>query len=93
MTNRKKWGILLLAGPTALLIFNALLQFMVRFIFSSVEGGGASGPVVLVINILSLLIGVVAVLALVPGIIVGIIFLSTPDKKDINTPTSGSPTS
>lgn len=91
MNKRKKWGILLLVGPTALLIFNALLQFMVRFVFSTVEGGGGSGPVVLVVNILSLLIGVVAVLALIPGIIVGIIFLSTPGKKD-NTPTSGSPT-
>ena len=92
MTKRKKWGILLLVGPTLLLIFNALLQFVVRFVFASVEGG--SGPVVLVVNILSLLIGVVAVVALIPGIIVGIIFLATPDKKDNSPtpPTAGSPT-
>lgn len=80
MTKRKKWGLVLLIGPIALLVLNALLQFIVRFVFSTVEGGSGSGPVATVINVISLLIGIVAVLALVPGLIVGIIFLATPEK-------------
>lgn len=80
MTKRKKWGIALLIGPFALLILTALLNFIVRFVFSSVEGGGGSGPVVLIINIFSLIAGMVGVLALLPGLIIGIILLTTPEK-------------
>lgn len=87
MTKRKKWGVVLLVGPTVILILTALLQFIVRFVFSTVEGGSAGGPVALIVNIFSLLAGVVAVIGFIPGLIIGIIFLTTPDKDK----TSGSP--
>jgi hypothetical protein len=78
--------LVLLIGPLALLILNALLQLIVRYVFSTVEGGSGGGPVVTVINVISLLIGIVATLALVPGLIVGVIFLATPEKDKTSQP-------
>lgn len=80
MTKRKKWGIFLLAGPFVLLIANALLQLILRFTLQSADGGGGEGPVELIVNIISVIIGMVAVVGLVPGIIIGIILLATPEK-------------
>jgi hypothetical protein len=90
MNKRQKWGVILLVGPFALLIILALVQFIFRFIFGSVAGGSGGDALILVINIISLIVGVVAVLGFIPSVIVGIIFLATPGEKT-ELPTSRSP--
>lgn len=72
--NKQKlvWGLVCLLGPTLLLIASILVFAIVHAIT-----GGTGGAAV---NILLWLIGVVATLTWLPGIVVGIILLATRRK-------------
>ena len=79
------WGIVCLVGPTALLVVTILGYAILNFAFGA-SWGYAHGdsslfpeptPLHSFVNILLFLVGVVSVLTWVPGIVVGIILLST----------------
>ena len=71
------WGLICLIAPTALLILSVLIYAIFSFVFSSFNSAsGASSPNAIV-NILLFLVGGLAVLTWLPGIIVGIILLAT----------------
>ncbi len=71
------WGLVCLIAPTALLILSVLIYAIFSFAFPSFDSAsGASSPNAIV-NILLFLIGGLAVLTWLPGIIVGIILLAT----------------
>ena len=76
--NRKKiiWGVLCLVGPTTLIIFSLLVFAAINFI----TGGNISDPIQTIINVILFLIGAVMSVAILPGIIVGIILLATSKK-------------
>lgn len=75
------WGIICLAVPSALWIIVITLAAVSNFAFSSIPTNGAlfHQPSVaqVVINIFVFLLGAVAFLTWLPGIIVGIILLAT----------------
>lgn len=82
--KRKKIALLLLIGPTALIISSVILYAILNFVFSSISQGSNEGemfatqsPIQHVVNVLLFLVGSVSVLAWVPGIIGGIILLAT----------------
>lgn len=56
----------LLFAPILALLGVAILQFMTRFVFSTVEGGSGGGPLVTIINILSILLGMLVIFAFIP---------------------------
>ena len=71
------WGLICLIAPTALIIFSIIIYAIFNFVFSSLDSAsGASSPNAIV-NILLFLVGGLAVLTWLPGIIVGIILLAT----------------
>lgn len=62
----KKW-VLFIVLPVILLMGSTLLQFVVRAALVKTTNGvttGANSPVIVVVNIISLLIGIVCVLAI-----------------------------
>ena len=69
MTTRKKTALWLMIGPTAALVITFIGYALVNALFNS--GGSA------VINILLFIVGVISTLAWLPGMIVGIVLLST----------------
>ncbi len=86
--NRKQtiWGIILLAGPTALFIITFLLFAINNYMFSAyaLQSSGEFANVGIVqttINILAFLFGVVAFITWLPGVIIGIILLATRTKS------------
>lgn len=80
MTKRKKLGVLFLVLPLLILIIIIVAQIIVRVTVGSI---GVSTPaIVTVVNIISLLMGMIATLGFLPSIIVGIILLTT-DKKTV----------
>lgn len=69
-------GVLWIVGPVVALIIVALLQLVVRFFWSNVDDMGVIGIFRIVINIISLIVGMVSVPMMIIGPIVGIIKLS-----------------
>lgn len=79
VSNKKKLGVLLLVGPILLLV----TAFVLTAISSSmstepVDGQlfGESSPIETFLNALAFLSGAIGLLTLLPGLIIGIIFLS-----------------
>ncbi len=106
MTKRKKWGMVLLLLPGALLILCFFMQVIVRFTLpgatntdpsfsdnslcetssgsttcESTSGIGNAAVAARILNVLTLLTGMVAVVGLLPSVVVGIILLTTPGKQ------------
>ena len=73
--KRVQKGILWIVSPFASLVAIALLQFIVRFIVTA-SGQTSANPFSLVINIVSILVGVAAVPMMIVGPIVGIVKLT-----------------
>ncbi len=83
MTKKQKWGIVLLVAPFLFLIVSIILGF-VRQMF----GAGDSVSIArTIINIITILIGFVGVVGLLPGIAGGIILLVTGGDKQMELPT------
>lgn len=80
------WGLILLIGPTLLLIVTVLLYALINFIVSGsvmgTENGVISPPSMAerIVKIVLFIIGAVVFLTWLPGIIAGIILLVTRNK-------------
>lgn len=81
MQKRQKTGLFLVLLPFILFVVIMVLQIVTRFMLS-----GNLEPNVFknIVNIISVLAGMVLMIGFLPSIIVGIIFLATP-QKDANT--------
>lgn len=77
MTKKQKRGLLILVTPFVLLVGTALLQVLVLF----TAGPDSEGALRVVVNIFSLVAGLVAVVGMVPCLIIGILFLATGGEK------------
>ncbi|NCU29306.1 hypothetical protein EOM60_01705 [Candidatus Saccharibacteria bacterium] len=77
-SNKKKliWGLVCLLGPSALVIFSILLYAIANFAAIS-TGTSLYNPAV---NILLYLVGIIAILTWLPGIIIGIVLLTQRQK-------------
>lgn len=84
MSNKKKWGIALIIAPIAFFVVTFILQILTRFLLSGAE---ALGPVRVIVNILSLILGVLSIVGFLPCLIIGIIMLAGSDKPSDNQPT------
>lgn len=82
-SRRKRVGLLLIIGPTALIIISIAVYAIINFITSGASEssmfGDQSGFAVF-LNVLLFLIGGVSVLAWLPCLIIGIVLLATPKK-------------
>lgn len=88
-SNKRKlvWGLIGIFGPTLLLFFTVIIFAVINFVTASVvtttesgemfSSGGGAGPVV---NIIMFLVGGLSTLALLPGLIGGIILLTKRQK-------------
>lgn len=84
-TNKRKiLALWLLIGPTALIIGSLLLYAVVNFILASTaptpttnELTGPTSPVATILNVILFLVGALSVAAWLPGIIAGIVLLTT----------------
>jgi hypothetical protein len=79
--RRTGLALLLLIGPSALLIFAIILGAVSNFIFSSTSPTGDAlyadnNPVRTIINVFIFLAGAVTVITWLPGIVIGIILLA-----------------
>lgn len=84
--TRKIVALWLLIGPTALIVGSIILYAVANLIMSSItpaagEELGGQSVVQTIVNILLFLVGAVSVLTWLPGIIVGIILLTTQKKS------------
>lgn len=82
LTNKRKliWGLVLLIGPSLLIPVSIVAYAIVNFAIGGVDTGSMQdGPSVgrTIANIVLYLVGAVAVLTWLPGIIVGIVLLAT----------------
>ena len=71
------WGLICLIAPTALIIFSIIIYAIFNFVFSSFDSASGASSSNAIVNILLFLVGGLAVLTWLPGIIVGIILLAT----------------
>lgn len=69
--RRTGLALLLLIGPSALIVFAIILAAVSNFIF-----GTADNPVRTIINVFVFLAGAVTILTWLPGIIIGIVLLA-----------------
>lgn len=87
-TNKRKliWGIICLVAPTALLIVTILAYAIVRFIVDSTSMTPADAETLVaisspawatVLNVVLYIISAISVITWLPGIVVGIILLSS----------------
>lgn len=74
--HRTRNAILWIVGPLAALTLTALLQLVVRFFWVSVDDMGVIGIFRIVINMLSIIVGMAAVPMMIIGPIIGIVKLS-----------------
>ncbi|MBP9738309.1 hypothetical protein KBD20_01335 [Candidatus Saccharibacteria bacterium] len=79
MSKRKKWGLFLLLFPIIALPVVFVLQLLNRMAFSEIAA------VTLVINLITLIVGSVAIFGFLPMVIIGIVLLSTPGKGNTET--------
>jgi hypothetical protein len=85
--KRKILALWLLIGPTALIIGTLILYAIVNFLVASTtpapaEGDmfGSQSPIQSILNVILFLIGTISVITWLPGIIAGIILLTTKKK-------------
>lgn len=86
--KRKILALWLLIGPTALIIGSIILYAIVNFILASTmtapaegETFGPQSPIQSILNIILFLVGAISVVTWLPGIIAGIILLTTQKKS------------
>jgi small-conductance mechanosensitive channel len=86
--TRKILALWLLIGPTALIVSSIILYAVVNLITASLTPAPADGALISqtpvlqsIINIILFLVGVVSVIAWLPGIIAGIILFATQKKS------------
>lgn len=81
--TRKIAAIWLLVGPTALLVFSILAYALANFIFASTVSSSntellGQQPIgTTIVNLALFVVGLVGVIAWLPGIIIGIVLLAT----------------
>ena len=73
MRTRTKIALLLMISPTALLFGTAILYALANLALADSDAGAART----VINVFMYVVGVVSVLAWLPGLITGIVLLAT----------------
>jgi len=78
MTKRQKTGLLVLLSPFIAWFTIIVIQVIVRFVLS---GAGDGGIIIRILNLISLIVGMIATLGFLPAIIIGIVLLATPSKK------------
>jgi uncharacterized membrane protein len=85
--KRKTLALWLLIGPTALIVTAVILYAVANFIIASTaptpgngEMFGAPSTFGMVVNVVLFLVGSVSVITWLPGIIIGIILLTTQKK-------------
>lgn len=69
------WGLILLIGPSALLILSILIYALANYL-----SGGSLGATGEIINIILYLAGIISTLTWLPGVIIGIVLLATRQK-------------
>lgn len=87
--TRRVIALWLLIGPTALIIGSLLLYAIVNFILASTmpatppegEAFGSQSPIQTILNVILFLVGAVSVMTWLPGIIAGIVLLTTEKKS------------
>ncbi len=78
MTGRTKLALWLLIGPTGLYVAVFTLFAVINYVFSTTTTGlGEASVIATIMNVILFLAGVVAFLTWLPGIITGIILLTT----------------
>lgn len=79
-TNKLKlvWGLICLIGPSALFIASLLLYAGVNLLLGS--AGSGQSTVSVIVNVSLYIVGLLAVLTWLPGIVIGIILLATRKK-------------
>lgn len=92
MTKNQKWGIALIISPFILMVTVLVLQVVVRFaLVGVVAGGGGPSVISSIVNVVSLIIGLIVTIGFLPAIITGIVLLATGGRKPaapvVNTPT------
>ncbi len=79
------WALVCLIGPTALIVVSVLFYAIFNFIFASTTPtptgeeellGAAQSPIQTISNIALFLVGALAVITWLPGIVIGIILLA-----------------
>ncbi len=88
MTNKQKnfWGIFCLVAPISILVLNLVAYSIFSFVLSAIAGGVADEPTSVVFNVISLILGLVGILALIAipvGLVLGIIFLALKKKEEV----------
>jgi hypothetical protein len=90
MTGRTKLALLLLIGPSALWVIVFILFAVTNFVFTSTlsDIGVDAGTSVIntIVNVILYLVGVVAFITWLPGIITGIILLATKPQAPVAAP-------
>lgn len=81
MTKRQKTGLWMLLSPFIAWFSILFLQIIVRFVISAGSGGSFADLMTRIINIFSIVIGGLTTIGFLPLIIIGIVFLATPEKK------------
>jgi hypothetical protein len=83
MATRTKVALLLLIGPTAIIILDLMLYALMNWVFSTPASSPSSdlfaaqtGASVFV-NVLLFILGLIGILAWLPGLITGIVLLAT----------------
>lgn len=62
--------------PTIVLV----VQVIVRFVFSGLDGPGGNEIIIRTFNIISIILGVINVVAFLPAVITGVVLLVTQKK-------------
>jgi ABC-type glucose/galactose transport system permease subunit len=83
--GRKIAGILLVAGPTSLIVLTIFLYAFTNFIFAGAPSSsdnlfGDSSPMQAILNIIFFALGATGVITWLPGLVIGIILLATRRK-------------
>lgn len=80
-SNKRKlvWGLICLIGPSAAIIVSVLLYALIGYFTSLAADSSLTEPSAgrSIANIIMFLIGIVSILAWLPGMVVGIILLAT----------------
>jgi hypothetical protein len=84
--GRKIAGILLVAGPTVLIVLSVMLYALVNFIFSSIPPSSDdlfsnTSPAQSIANIILFSLGTTGFITWLPALIIGIILLATRKKQ------------